>query len=139
MDENKPERTEEELKPTESRNRFRGDLKSNEVEMELDRFVELLQDKNRLEDEVKELKREKQVNPWSKWVHLAKTVDSWRIFPRAFITVYMVLLYYSVMWFMALDNPTAPQSALISTIVGAGAAWFGLYVKSGGSNGKGEE
>ena len=35
-------------------------------------------------------------------------------------------------WFMALPEPTAPQSAFVSVIVGAGAAWFGLYVGSGG-------
>jgi hypothetical protein len=39
-------------------------------------------------------------------------------------------------WFMALPEPTAPQSAFVSVIVGAGAAWFGLYVGSGGSKGK---
>jgi hypothetical protein len=33
---------------------------------------------------------------------------------------------------MALPEPTNPQSAFISVIVGAGAAWFGLYVSSGG-------
>ena len=31
------------------------------------------------------------------------------------------------MWFMGLENPTLEQSGLISIIVGAGAAWFGLY------------
>lgn len=137
MDKNELKRVEEELESTGSRGRFRGDLSTNEVEMDLDRFIDILEDNSKLKDEVKELKREKRLNPWIKYVHLARTIDAWRIFPRAFITVYMVLLYYSVMWFMALEDPTAPQSALISTIVGAGAAWFGLYVKSGGS--KGEE
>ena len=32
---------------------------------------------------------------------------------------------------MNLDNPTLEQSGLISIVVGAGAAWFGLYVGSG--------
>ena len=121
--------TEENIPPTSGR--FRGNLTSNEVEMDLDKFLDLVNANNALKEEVKWLKEEKQVNPWVKWVHLAATIDAWRIFPRAFITVYMILLYYSVMWFMGLGEPTAPQSALISTIVGAGAAWFGLYVKSG--------
>ena len=30
-------------------------------------------------------------------------------------------------WFMSLEDPTLEQSGLISIIVGAGAAWFGLY------------
>ena len=29
---------------------------------------------------------------------------------------------------MALPDPTNAQSAFVSVIVGAGAAWFGLYV-----------
>ena len=66
-------------------------------------------------------------NPWQKWIWLAQTVDAWRIFPRAFLSVYIFLLYYSVMWFMELENPSLEQSGLISIIVGAGAAWFGLY------------
>ena len=31
---------------------------------------------------------------------------------------------------MALGNPSMEQSGLISILVGAGAAWFGLYVNS---------
>ena len=34
------------------------------------------------------------------------------------------------MWFMALPEPNIEQSGLISVLVGAGAAWFGLYVNS---------
>ena len=66
-------------------------------------------------------------NPYQKWIHLAHAVDAWRIFPRAFLSVYIFLLYYATMWFMSLENPTLEQSGLISIIVGAGAAWFGLY------------
>tara|TARA_B100001093_G_scaffold520461_1_gene616239 strand:- start:6277 stop:6591 length:315 start_codon:yes stop_codon:yes gene_type:complete len=66
-------------------------------------------------------------NPYQKWIHLAHAVDAWRIFPRAFLSIYIFLLYYSTMWFMGLENPTLEQSGLISIIVGAGAAWFGLY------------
>ena len=66
-------------------------------------------------------------NKYQKWIDLAEAVDSWRIFPRAFLSVYIFLLYYSTMWFMDLEAPTLEQSGLISIIVGAGAAWFGLY------------
>lgn len=66
-------------------------------------------------------------NPYAKLIHLAKAVDAWRIFPRAFLTVYIFLLYKTVLWYMTLDDPSMNQSALISVIVGAGAAWFGLY------------
>ena len=69
-------------------------------------------------------------NPYAKLIHMAKAVDSWRIFPRIFITTYIILLYKCVIWFMSLDNPTLEQSGLISIVVGAGAAWFGLYTSS---------
>ena len=65
--------------------------------------------------------------PFQWLIHLAKAVDAWRIFPRLFLTVYIVLLYKCVLWYMALPSPTFEQSGLISIVVGAGAAWFGLY------------
>ena len=69
-------------------------------------------------------------NPYARLIHLARAVDSWRIFPRVFITTYIILLYECVMWYMRLDAPTMEQSGLISIVVGAGAAWFGLYTRS---------
>ena len=66
-------------------------------------------------------------NPYQGWIHMARAVDAWRIFPRLFLSVYVFLLYYSTMWFMGVENPSLEQSGLISIIVGAGAAWFGLY------------
>lgn len=75
-------------------------------------------------------------NKYQHWIDLAKAVDAWRIFPRLFLTVYIVLLYLSVTWFMNLDSPSMEQSGLISIIVGAGAAWFGLYTGSSKSKDK---
>ena len=69
-------------------------------------------------------------NPYVKIIHMARAVDAWRIFPRIFITTYIILLYKCVIWYMALPNPTLEQSGLISIVVGAGAAWFGLYTSS---------
>lgn len=63
-------------------------------------------------------------------IDLAKAVDSWRIFPRVFITVYIILLYQVVHWFMSLPEPNSQQAGLVSIVVGAGAAWFGLYTGS---------
>ena len=63
-------------------------------------------------------------------IDLAKAVDSWRIFPRIFITVYIVLLYEVVHWFMGLSDPNTQQAGLVRIVVGAGAAWFGLYTGS---------
>jgi len=64
-------------------------------------------------------------------LELADAVDAWRIFPRAFITTYMVLLYKTAIWFMTLPEPNTAQAGLISVVVGAGAAWFGLYTSTG--------
>lgn len=69
-------------------------------------------------------------NPYVKIIHMARAVDSWRIFPRIFITTYIILLYKCVIWYMNLPDPTMEQSGLISIVVGAGAAWFGLYTGS---------
>ena len=69
-------------------------------------------------------------NPFAWVIHLATAVDSWRIFPRIFITTYIYLLYKVVVWYMDLPNPTMEQSGLVSIVVGAGAAWFGLYTGS---------
>ena len=66
-------------------------------------------------------------NPYARLIHMARAVDAWRIFPRMFLTVYIVLLYKCVIWYMNLPDPSMEQSGLISIAVGAGAAWFGLY------------
>jgi len=62
----------------------------------------------------------------------SEQVDRWRIVPRLFICLYGLAFFRATEWFMALPEPTNSQSAFISVIVGAGAAWFGLYVSSGG-------
>ena len=85
------------------------------------------QNKNDIELEIDTNINNTGINPYQKSIHLAKAVDAWRIFPRLFLSVYMFLLYYSTMWFMSLPEPSLEQSGLISIIVGAGAAWFGLY------------
>ena len=112
------------------RDRFGGDMSRNGVEMDLSKFMEMIQENGALKDEIRDLKANDTVNPWQKWVHLARTIDAWRIWPRAFLTVYIVLVYYAAMWFMELPEPSMEQSGLISILVGAGAAWFGLYVNS---------
>ena len=110
--------------------KFSGDMSRNEVEMDLSKFMDLIQENANLKSEVAELKASDLSNPWQKRIHLARAIDAWRIWPRAFLTVYIVLVYYSAMWFMGLEEPNIEQSGLISILVGAGAAWFGLYVNS---------
>ena len=63
-------------------------------------------------------------------------IDKGRVWPRLLITLYGVMFYRTTEWFMTLPEPSNAQSAFISVIVGAGAAWFGLYCGSGGSKDK---
>ena len=114
--------------------RFGGDMARNEGEMDLNKFMAMVQEIGALKDKIRELEDTKNNNPYQKVIFIAQAVDSWRIFPRAFLTVYIILLYYTVMWFMDLPDPTFEQSGLISVIVGAGAAWFGLYAGTSGSS-----
>ena len=59
--------------------RFSGDMSRNEVEMDLSKFMEMIQENAALKDEIRDLKANDTVNPWQKWIHLARAVDSWRI------------------------------------------------------------
>ena len=54
--------------------------------------------------------------------------------PRLIMLAYIYAFYSSTTWFMALSDPTNAQAAFISTIVGAGAAFFGLYVGKPGTS-----
>jgi len=53
----------------------------------------------------------------------------WRVFPRAFITMYLLIVWETSQWFMALSEPTTQQAAFASSVLGIGAAWFGLYLQ----------
>jgi hypothetical protein len=110
--------------------RFGGDMSRNEVEMDLSKFMEMLQENAALKDKIRNLEDIKNDNPFQKVIFVAQAIDAWRIIPRAFLGVYMYLLYYTTFWFMDLPDPSFEQSGLISIVVGAGAAWFGLYTNS---------
>ena len=56
---------------------------------------------------------------------------NWRVIPRLVIFLYAVVFYQTMTWFMCLPDPNNAQAGFVSVIVGAGAAWFGLYVNSG--------
>ena len=75
---------------------------------------------------------------WYNTAH-AQAIDKWRVWPRLLITLYGVMFYRVTDWFMTLPDPTNAQSAFVSVVVGAGAAWFGLYCGSGSSSKKAED
>ena len=107
---------------------FQGDMSRNEVEIALNKFMAMVSEIGELKQTIMEMENEREPdNPYQKWIWLSNMIDAWRIFPRAFLSVYIFLLYYATMWFMDLPDPSLEQSGLISVIVGAGAAWFGLY------------
>ena len=109
---------------------FAGHMSRNEVEMDLSKFMEMLQENSALKDRIRELEDVKNDNPFQRFIFVAQAIDSWRIIPRLFLSVYMYLLYFTTFWFMDLPDPSFEQSGLISIVVGAGAAWFGLYTNS---------
>jgi len=121
--------------------RFGGDMDRNEVEMDLNKFMDMIREISDLKDKIRNLEDGERVNPHQKWIHLARAVDSWRIFPRIFVVVYIYLMYESVIWFMNLADPGIEQSALVSVVVGAMGVVFGVYSgKTGQSKGfKGED
>ena len=61
----------------------------------------------------------------------SSAVDKWRVIPSLLMLLYVIAFYQGMTWFMELENPTLEQAGFVSTLVGAGAAWFGLYVGSG--------
>ena len=51
----------------------------------------------------------------------------WKVLPRFMMLASTIMSWRCAEWFMDLPDPTMEQSGLISIVVGAGAAWFGLY------------
>ena len=69
-----------------------------------------------------------------KWVwwflkeELPQFLSNWRTVPRIMMVLYGLVFYNTMQWFMALDAPNNAQAGFVSVVVGAGAAWFGIYV-----------
>jgi len=61
-------------------------------------------------------------------------LSAWRIIPRLLILSYMIVFYQTCNWFMQLSDPNNAQAGFVSVVVGAGAAWFGLYVNGTKAN-----
>ena len=59
---------------------------------------------------------------------LPQFLSNWRTVPRLMMVLYGISFYQTMTWFMALENPNNAQAGFVSVVVGAGAAWFGLYV-----------
>lgn len=92
---------------------------------------EVIRKKIELEVEFDTTNKEDKESRFQALLEFSDVLDAYRIFPRAFIGVYMYLLLQTVQWFMTIPEPNASQAGLISVVVGAGAAWFGLYTSTG--------
>jgi len=62
---------------------------------------------------------------------IPELMSNWRLIPRLLMALYTYAFYQVTTWFMAMPDPTTAQAGFVSVIIGAGAAWFGLYVGSG--------
>ena len=65
--------------------RFGGDMSRNEVEMDLSKFMEMLQENASLKDRIRELEDKKNDNPYQKFIFVAQAVDAWRIIQERFL------------------------------------------------------
>ena len=65
--------------------RFSGDMSRNEVEIDLNKFMEMIQENNELKQKIFMLENEDKVNPWQRWIHLSAMIDAWRIFQGLFL------------------------------------------------------
>ena len=63
----------------------------------------------------------------------AGLLDKFRLIPRLIMLAYIYAFYKSITWFMTIPDTSNSQAMFISTIVGAGAAFFGLYVGKPGT------
>ena len=76
-----------------------------------------------------------------KWVwwflkeELPQFLSNWRTVPRLMMVAYAYAFIEVITWFMALEAPNNAQAGLVSVVVGAGAAWFGLYCNSSKTSG----
>ena len=65
------------------------------------------------------------------WLDFAEILDAYRVFPRLFMVAYIILAFYTGFWAIGLETVGTIDVALVSAVLGVGAAWFGLYVKTG--------
>ena len=71
---------------------FSGDMSRNEVEIDLNKFMAMVSEIGELKQKIMEMENEREPdNPWQKWIWLSQMIDAWRIFPRAFLSVYSLV------------------------------------------------
>jgi hypothetical protein len=64
----------------------------------------------------------------------AEQVLKWKILPRFMMLVMTLMSWRCAEWFMSLEDPTAPQSAFVSVVMGAMTGAFGVWMSNEGKN-----
>ena len=62
----------------------------------------------------------------------AKQILEWKIIPRFMMLVITLMSWRCAEWFMNLEDPTAPQSAFVSVVMGAMTGAFGIWMGNEG-------
>ena len=70
------------------------------------------------------------MNKNSIWWMAPEYFSRWRLFPRAFISMYIYLLFETTTWFMALEDPNNAQAGLVSVDLGARPKIIKIYCNS---------
>ena len=65
-----------------------GDMDRNEVEMDLNKFMAMIQEISDLKDKIRDLEADDKVNPHQKWIHLAKAVDSGKLYIEPIVSLF---------------------------------------------------
>jgi len=58
----------------------------------------------------------------------AQQILEWKILPRLMMLVMTIMSWRCAEWFMSLEDPTAPQSAFVSIVMGAMTGAFGIWM-----------
>jgi len=62
----------------------------------------------------------------------AKQILEWKILPRFMMLIMTLMSWRCAEWFMNLEDPTAPQSAFVSVVMGAMTGAFGIWMNNEG-------
>jgi len=62
----------------------------------------------------------------------SKQILEWKIIPRFMMLVITLMSWRCAEWFMNLEDPTAPQSAFVSVVMGAMTGAFGIWMGNEG-------
>jgi len=61
-----------------------------------------------------------------------ETFLRWKVLPRLMMIAMTIMSWRCAEWFMSLEDPTAPQSAFVSVVMGAMTGAFGVWMSNEG-------